>query len=174
MRSTIFLLTVLSSSPFSGVLARQAGNDSAARILPNTNQLNLDGGSLLAFSLAYTHRLGSTPWGVGGGIGFAWELNSKSFERNIWNATHAEVLFRFQPVPQVQFDAGPTWMSYDWADDCSDCSGKFFGGHFAFMFGYRYFFFGVNVRVGRANDDRFGSAFGNIVSPQLRVAIPWG
>jgi hypothetical protein len=138
------------------------------------NQVNVDGGVLLAFSLAYTLRVGSLPLGVGGGGGFAWELNTKSFDRNIWNAVHWEAFLRFQPVPVLQLDIGPTWMTYNWADDCGECAGKFFGGHFAIMVGYRYVFIGANVRVGEVTDDRFASAFGTILSQQLRFVIPWG
>ncbi len=174
MRSTIVLLAILHLFPFSRVLARQTGGDAVAANLPSQNQVNVDGGVLLAFSLAYTHRVGSTPLGVGGGVGFAWELNTKSFDRNIWNAVHAEVFLRFQPVPAFQVDVGPTLMTYNWADDCSECAGTFFGGHFAVMFGYRYLFVGANIRLGQVTDDRSGSAFGSILSPQLRIVIPWG
>ncbi|MEJ2236686.1 MAG: hypothetical protein P8X82_00180 [Gemmatimonadales bacterium] len=46
--------------------------------------------------------------------------------------------------------------------------------HPAAMVGYRYFFVGVNARLGRKTDDWYGSGFGVIVSPQVRVFVPWG
>lgn len=158
--------------------ARLAGQSTTSEVqgenrLPR-NQLALEAGDLLAFSVSYVRRIIDTDFGVGAGVGFAWELNRHNFNANIWEATHGEVFVRYQLERLVQLDLGVTAMRYFWTDDCSECMGTFFGLHSAAMVGYRYFFVGVNARLGWKNDDWYGSEFGVILSPQVRVVVPWG
>jgi hypothetical protein len=65
-------------------------------------------------------------------------------------------------------------MRYLWADECSSCTGTFLGLHSAAMVGYRFVFIGANTRLGWKSDDRYGSELGVMLSPQVRIVIPWG
>ncbi len=144
------------------------------RLSTPRNQIALDGGSLLAFSASYVRRVGDTELSAGGGIGFAWELNFHDFDANIWEALHIELFLRYWLQRVLQIDLGATALRYYWTDDCSACTGAFWGFHSAAMVGYRVIFVGANGRLGWASDDRHGSEFGAIVSPELRIVLPWG
>ena len=146
------------------------------RSIVNKNQIGIDLGVLLPLPqfLSYVRRVNNTNLSIGGGVGFVWELNSHSFEGNIWEARHVVVFARYQFFQALQVDVGPTLLSYYYADDCSDCSGTFVGVHSAAMVGHRFLFFGPCVRVGWADDRKYGSAFGAIWNLQARVVIPWG
>lgn len=138
------------------------------------NQIALDSGGRLNHSLSYARRVGNTNLSIGGGLGFAWELNTHSFERNIWEALHVTIFGRYQLPPVLQVDVGPILFAYVWTDDCSECAGTFVGLHTVALVGYRYLFFGPWIRVGWADDNRHGSEFGSIWGLQTRLAIPWG
>ncbi len=179
MRNTLaFLLLVpLPILTFSLSAQEQESVEPATRVETSTprNQIALDGGSLLAFSLSYARRVKDTDFSVGGGLGFAWELNMHTFGRaHVWSVVHLEGFVRYQVLQALMVDLGVTAMKYYWADDCSDCTGTFLGLHSAAMVGYRFVFIGVNARLGWKSDERHGSEFGVILSPQVRIVIPWG
>lgn len=138
------------------------------------NQITLDVGGRFIHSLSYARRVGDTNLSVGGGLGFGWELNSHNFERNIWDALHIVVFGRYQPSQALQVDLGPTLLRYVWTDDCSECTGTFVGLHLVAVAGYRYVFVGPWVRIGFADDRRYGSEFGSIWGLQARLFLHWG
>jgi hypothetical protein len=146
--------------------------EATQRTFVNKNQISLD--VLLTHFLFYVRRVGNTNLSIGGGLGFAWELNSHSFERNIWEAGHIVVFGRYQFSQVLQVDIGPTLLNYYWTDDCSECSGTFLGLHTAVMIGYRSVFIGPCLRLGWADDRKYGSEFGTIWSFQARFVVSWG
>ncbi|MFQ5652596.1 MAG: hypothetical protein ACE5IY_21900 [bacterium] len=140
----------------------------------NKNQFALDVGGLLNHSISYARRVGDTNLSVGVGLGFGWELNSHSFERDIWNAGHIVVFGRYQLSNTLQVDLGPTLLGYVWADDCSECTDTFVGLQLVALAGYRFVFIGPWVRTGFADDRKHGSEFGTIWGLQARLALSWG
>ncbi len=140
----------------------------------NKNQIALDVGGELIYSLSYVRRVGGTNLSLGGRLGFGWEFNSHSFDRNIWEAPHVEIFARYQPFQGLQLDSGPTLMSYIYTDDCSECTGTFLGIYLAAGVGYGPLFVGPWVRIGSADDRRHGSEFGTIWSIHVRLALSWG
>lgn len=138
------------------------------------NQISLEAGGILIYNLAYARRFKNTNWSVGGGVGFGWELNWNSLERNIWNAINVTGFVRYQYSKMLQVETGPTLLGYTWTDDCSECNGTFVGLQSAAMIGYKFVFLGPGLWTGWANDDKYGSEFGAIWILQLRLVIPWG
>lgn len=147
------------------------------KVVPGTrdskrnNQLALDVGRVYAFSLSYARRIRDTNLLFGFGVGGAWEENSHTFSKNIWNVLHAELFARYQHFDFFHLDLGATLLGFSPHDD-DERRGDFIGGYVAAMFGYRYVFGGLNVRFGEAEDYR-GSESGIILSPVLRIVIPW-
>jgi len=138
------------------------------------NQVALDVRGRLIHSLSYARRVGDTSLSFGGGLGFGWELNRHTFERNIWEASHIEIFARFQPFQGLQLDFGPTLMGYIWTDDCSECTGTFVGFYFSAVIGHKFIFGGPWFRIGFADDSRHGSEFGAILGLQARLVLSWG
>jgi len=136
------------------------------------NQISIDLGAL-TFFIAYAHRIQNTKWSFGGGLGFAWELNQHSFERNVYEPGYIAAFIRYQYSHIFQFDIGPTLMRYFWTDDCSECRGTFVGLQTTASVGYKFVFLTPCLWVGSASDDRHGSEFGTIWNIQLRFLIPW-
>ena len=137
------------------------------------NQVALDVRGRLIHSLSYARRVGDTSLSFGGGLGFGWELNRHTFERNIWEASHIEIFARFQPFQGLQLDFGPTLLGYIWTDDCSECTGTFVGFYFSAVIGHKFIFGGPWFRIGFANDSRHGSEFGAILGLQARLVLSW-
>jgi hypothetical protein len=164
----LFLLGV--PLPVPGAERPRAANGASV----GANQFAVDGGGPLTWSLSYVHRLGVGPFSVGGGAGFGWELNVNNLDRNVWNAGYLDGIVRYQPARFLQLEAGPTWLHYNYADDCGACAGTFVGMRVGAGVGYKYIYAGVDVRLGLADDDRHGSKFGAIWTPRLRLAVSWG
>lgn len=137
----------------------------------STNQLGIDISPLIALSLSYARKIKANKL-YGFAVGFAWEENANTFNKNIWNVLHGELFVRFQPSNSFHFDFGVTALGFSPHDD-DDRRGFFFGGYGELMIGYRYVFFAPRARIGIADDYR-GSEFGMILSPLvLRIIIPW-
>jgi hypothetical protein len=168
VRLCLTLVPVLSAAP------GQAQSPERARTLPGRNQLAIDGGGPLTWSVSYVHRIGNGPFGLGGGAGFGWELNANNLHRHIWNAGYVDGIVRYEPAPFLQLEAGPTLLGYSYADDCSQCGGTFVGARVGAGIGYKPVYVGADVRLGRAVDDRHGPRFGAILTPRVRVAVSWG
>jgi len=152
-----------------------------AEAKPKVHHFTLDFGSdrrilssripFWALSLSYARRVrGNLLFGVGAGA--AWEENTHTFDRNIWNVLHGDLFARYQPAPFVHLDLGATVLGFSPHDD-DDRRGSFAGGYVSLALGYRYVFFAPCVRFGRTSDYR-GSEFGVLASPLvLRFVIPW-
>jgi hypothetical protein len=92
----------------------------------------------------------------------------------VWEPFGLAVFGRYMPVPWFHADAGPTIARYQWADDCSACSGTFLGIRSAALVGYRFVFIGPEVSIGRASDDLHGADIGVIWGGQLKFVLGWG
>jgi|SRR3972149_2662190 len=136
------------------------------------NQVTLDAG-LLSLGLAYARRIGAGPWSLGAGLWWAWEPRI-TFKQNIYEPLGAEFFARYQPLPLVQLEAGPSVARYFWADDCGECTGTFVGGRASALIGYRVVFLGPSVRFGRANGGADRLETGLIWVIQARLALGWG
>ncbi|NIR47270.1 hypothetical protein GWO43_02230 [candidate division KSB1 bacterium] len=133
-------------------------------------QLGFDVGRIYSFSVSYAHRIAGSDFFLGVGIGGAWEENNHTFNKNIWNVFHGEFFARYEPLEFIHMDLGASLLGFSPHDD-DDRRGDFKGGYVSLMFGYRYIFFGLNLRIGEATDYR-GSEFGTITSPVARIRIP--
>ena len=141
---------------------------------PYKYQLALDILNTYSFSINYAGRIPDSKISVGAELGFAFEYNSHSYDRNIWEAGSFVGFARYSFSHVVHMDLGLAAMLYYYADDCSDCTGTFIGIHSALQLGYKYFYFGPKIKVGWASDDRNETAFGIICNFQLRLVLPWG
>lgn len=174
MRPFALWLAAFLVLPFTSLSAQVPSSVDSSHQLENStprNQIALDAGVLLAFSPSYVRRLNNRELDVGVGLGFAWELNLNTFNANIWNALFLAGFVRYQVAPVLHFDLGATVLMYDSADDGGGFAETFLGLHSAVMVGYRFVFIGTNVRCGWLSE---GSEFGGIISPQVRIVIPWG
>ena len=138
------------------------------------NQFGIDVGGPLNWSFSYVRRTSARALSIGGSVGFGWELNLHTLDRNIWDALYVQAIGRYQPTPVLQFDAGPTLLNYYWADDCGECHGMFFGLQVRAGIGNPTFSLGMTTLLGLADDDRNGVTLGAIWLPNLRIVIPWG
>ena len=178
MRSSKFIVIVFLAICCGSILTPRAlysqDNDTIRFYTFKKNQIGIDIGGYYDFSLNYSRRIVNSNFSVGGGFGFAFELNDHSFDRNIWEAGHIIIFARYQYSDFVQIDAGPTFLGYLYADDCNECSGSFVGFQTSASFGYKFVFVGPNVRLGWADDNKHGTAFGIIWNLQLRIIVGWG
>jgi hypothetical protein len=172
MRQTALFLSLLLLAPLTTLRAAEK---------PKTHHFTLDLGSdrrilnsripFWALGLSYAQRArGNLLFGAGAGA--AWEENTHTFDKNIWNALHGDIFVRYQPAPFVHLDLGATLLGFSPHDD-DNRRGGFAGGYVSLALGYRYVFFAPRVRFGRASDYG-GSEFGVLASPLvLRFVIPW-
>ena len=136
------------------------------------HQLSLDAGYLSA-GLAYARRIGSSRTSLGGGLWWAWEPRT-TFDQNIYEPLGGELFVRYQPLPLVQVEAGPSVLRYFWTDDCGECTGTFLGGRATALLGYRVVFLGASVRMGHAAGGPTRSEFGLIWNLHVRLALGFG
>jgi len=153
----------------SGILqAQQVSGDP----LPKRNQVAL-GVGILSGEVSYARRIGEKRLSLGGGVWYAWEP-PHSFAHDVWEPFGGFGVVRYRFTPYFQTEAGPAYLRYLWADDCSSCTGTFAGLRAAARVGYRFVFFGPSAWVGWASDDRNGSQLGIIFDLQLSLNLGWG
>lgn len=128
---------------------------------------------ILAGELSYARRIGDSPFAVGGGVWGAWEPPN-TFDRSIFEPIGLEVFGRWRAAPWLHADLGLTGARYQWADDCSGCSGTFVGLRSAALVGHGMLWVGPEAAAGWANDDRSGSGFGVLFGAQVRLVLGWG
>jgi hypothetical protein len=165
--SAAFAWTPLGPVP---LLAQDVSGSEVGR--PRPNQLSIDIGPLEG-GLTYVHRLGRGPFSLGGGMWVAWEPQS-TFEQEILNVRGAEVIVRLQAHKAVQFELGPSVLKYDYADDCSECTGTFFGLRAAAMVGHGAFWVGPTARLGVLPDSPQDFESGALLGLQGRLLFSWG
>jgi len=158
--------TLLPAGPATSVRA------GSARGLDGRNQVALEIGYLAA-GLSYARRIGATPFSAGAGVWGAWEPPG-SFDRDVFEPVGLELFGRYRAAPWLHADVGVTGARYQWADDCSDCSGTLVGVRTAVLVGRGIVFVGPEVTAGWADDDRYGSGFGILWGAQLRLVLGWG
>jgi hypothetical protein len=136
------------------------------------NQVALEVG-YVAGGLSYARRIGATPFSAGAGVWGAWEPPN-SFGRDILEPIGLQLFGRYRPAPWLHADLGVTGARYQWADDCSGCSGTFVGVRSAVLVGHGIVSIGPELSAGWANDERYGSEFGILLGGQVRLVLGWG
>ena len=131
-------------------------------------QWGLEYANEAAVAVTYAHRLEESRLLMGFGVGFAWEWNDHSFDRQVWNVFHVEGFARYQPLPFFQGEGGVS-LSMSSPTDDTNASRGFFGLYGAAMVGYRYLFFGPQVRAGYLDNE-----FGTIRTFAVRAVLPLG
>jgi hypothetical protein len=168
------LLLALLSLPPAALAAQQSAlsMDAAARGADSRSQVAVEIGYLSA-GLSYARRLGEGPLSAGVGVWGAWEPPG-TFDRNVWEPLGVVVFGRWRAAPWLHADLGLTGARYQWADDCSSCSGSFFGLRSAVLVGHRFVFVGPELSAGWASDSEHGSEFGLLWGGQVRFVFGWG
>lgn len=138
----------------------------------SVNQLAIDGGWGAAFGLSYARRLATRPLLIGGRLGYAFEENGNTFDPNIWEVLGIDGFVRLVPNDALHGELGISVLGFSPEDD-TNVRGTFLGLFTAVMVGYRYVFVGSEFRLGVAGLEGQSEA-GVIVSPRIRVVIPWG
>jgi hypothetical protein len=159
-RVLLFVLVLVNASP---AVAQQGWN--------RKNQISLDVGPLEG-GLSYARRLGQGVWSVGGGVWASWEPWN-SFESSFFEARGLHLFLRARPSREVQLELGPSRLRYQWADDCSVCSGTFAGVRASAMVGRGVFALGPVVQVGRSTGSPTGAATGLLWGVQGRLLLSW-
>ncbi len=136
------------------------------------NQLSVDVG-LLQGGISYASRLGEGRFSLGGGLWGGWEPWN-SFRGNIYEPMGAELFVRMHPSREVHLEMGPSVLRYRWADDCSECTGTFYGLRAAAMVGRGIFSLGPTARLGRTTGSPAGAETGIIWGIQARLLFSWG
>jgi hypothetical protein len=157
----LFFLVVLMSAAPAAAQQRWHGR----------NQLSLDVGPLEG-GLAYARRLGQGPWSVGGGVWAAWEPWN-TFESNFWEPRGVHLFLRGRPSREVQLELGPSLLRYQWADDCSACSGTFVGIRAAALVGRGIFALGPVIQLGHSSGSPAGAETGLLWGLQGRLLFSW-
>ncbi len=153
--------------------SRQMGDRSIEQSrMPKKNHLGLDMGVLTSqsyymFAISYCRRVSKNSL-RGGGIGFSWEDNFNSFNKNLYDVLWVEVFQRYQPRVFYHVDFGATAFA---STPMEGGSGAWFaGGYMGAVIGWRLIFVGCNFRVGVATDDD-SSDFGIVWRPHMRFII---
>ncbi|HEY7482351.1 MAG TPA: hypothetical protein VH680_17695 [Gemmatimonadales bacterium] len=136
------------------------------------NQISLDIGPLEG-GLAYARRLGQGSWSVGGGVWAGWEPWN-SFETSFFEPRGVHLFLRTRPSREVQLELGPSLLRYNWADDCSSCSGTFASVRAAAMVGRGIFSLGPVLQLGRLSGSPAGAEAGLVWGFQGRLLFSWG
>ena len=170
VRTFAFVATLLAVAAANGLA--QAGSPSATppgRI--GKHQLSVDIGPLEG-GVAYAHRVANR-LSVGGRFWAAWEPRN-SFEANVFEPMGAELLLRYHPSAATQLELGPSLLRYQWADDCSECTGSFAGLHASAMVGAGVFSLGPTARFGVLSGSPSGSETGFLYGIQVRLLFSLG
>jgi hypothetical protein len=152
-------------------LAQNPQQPVSSGLYVHANQIGIDGGSVIAFGLSYARRVGNRPLLVGGRVGYAFEENINSFDRNVWDVFGVDGFVRLMLHDAIHGDLGFSALGFSPEDD-TDVRGTFLGLYTAVMVGYRFVFVGSEFRLGLASVAG-GSEAGVIVSPRVRVLVPW-
>jgi hypothetical protein len=143
----------------------------AAAQMPARNQLALEIG-YVAGGLSYAQRLGDGPFSAGAGAWGAWEPPN-TFDRNFFEPLGLVVFGRYHGSLWAA-DLGLTAARYLASDDCSDCSGDFYGLRSVVLLGRGSFYVGPELSAGWASDGRNGTEFGIVWGAQVRFVYGWG
>ncbi|NKB67376.1 MAG: hypothetical protein GKR89_09975 [Candidatus Latescibacteria bacterium] len=141
----------------------------------SANEFSIETTSLVNWNLGYARRLSANVH-TGLRLGFAWEENIHSFDRNIWNVVDATLLVRyqlgpyFQQGPLLQVETGANLFAYSPQDD-EDEYGDFTGFYGAVLVGHSPFYLGTRLCWGRATDNH-GSRWGFLYNP-LVLRLIW-
>lgn len=136
------------------------------------NHFSVDVGPLQG-GLSYARRVGQGPLSIGGGVWGAWDPWG-SFEGSVFQPMGVELFVRAHPTGAVQLELGPSLLRYNWADDCSACTGTFAGVHASAMVGHKIFSLGPTVRLGRVTGNPGGAETGVLWGIQARLLFSWG
>ena len=139
-----------------------------ARDLAAQQQLTLDIG-VLSGGLTFAARAPEKRLGVGVGVWAAWSPAS-TFDRNVFEPRGLAVFVRAWFPTGFQVDAGPALLRYQYSDDCSQCTGTFFGLRLSGRAGRRISV-GPDLWMGVARDSPNGSDLGVLVDFQVRVTL---
>jgi hypothetical protein len=153
----------------SGVLRAQQAQRNP---FPRRNQVAL-GVGISSGEVSYARRIGENRLSLGGGIWLAWEP-PHSFDHDVWQPLGVAGVVRYHFSPYVQTEAGPAYLTYLGADDCSSCSGTLVGLRAAARAGYRFLFVGPSAWIGWSGDQQNSSQFGAIFDLQIIVNRGWG
>jgi hypothetical protein len=135
------------------------------------NQVSLDVGPLEG-GLSYARRLGQGPWSVGAGVWAGWEPWN-TFESHFWEPRGVHLFLRARPSREVQLELGPSVLRYQWADDCSECSGTFVGVRASALVGRGIFALGPLIQLGRSSGSPAGAEAGLLWGIQGRLLFSW-
>jgi hypothetical protein len=152
----LLLTIILSLIPFTA----------AAQAPPNRHEIALEIG-YVAGGVSYAQRVGETPFSVGAGAWGAWEP-ANTFEEDFYEPLGVVVFGRYHGNLWAA-DLGLTAARYLSADDCSDCSGTFYGVRSVVLLGRGAFYIGPELSAGWN-----GSEFGVVGGAQVRFVYGWG
>ena len=157
-----------------GGFAQEASSQSPERVRnpAGKHQIALDIG-VLEGGLSYARRIGSGRFALGGRLSAAWEPWN-SFEASVFQPMGGELFLRYHPTRELQLELGPSVLRYNWADDCSECSGTFAGVYVSAMVGKGIFSLGPTARVGALTGAPSGNEMGMLWGFQARLRFMGG